>query len=412
MLKKILHYFIPQAYMYDAEELRRASLTVGAFLIIAYFNINYIVISNLIDYKGGIYSQAPLLLASVLCLFLYRQAIKPWIINVFYFFCCIISIGITIYYTRGYESFILPWIATTPIVALLVAGKRGGIFALIGSIISLTFFYYLYHHQIPIPEEDYNLEYKNVFSYTTHLGLVLILFAVALFFENAKNTALKTLDYRNEQLKLEKKRSDDLLLNILPSEIVAELKETGESKAKLFNNVSVLFTDFVHFTNICETMSPEDLVSELDVYFKEFDEIIERNGLEKIKTIGDAYLAVCGLPNEVDDHAYKTVQAGLDIVRFVEKQKAQGGKFDVRVGINSGPLIAGIVGVKKFAYDVWGDTVNTASRLESTSESGKVNISESTYQLVHHLFDCTFRGKVEAKSKGEIAMYFVEPKAK
>lgn len=409
MIKSILNYFIPEAYTHDAEVMRRASLTVGTFIIVAYFNINYVVISKLIDYQGGIYSQAPLFVASVICLFLYRASVKPWLVNTIFFISSIISIAITIYFTRGYESFILPWIATTPIVALLVAGKKGGYFALLGSIISLTFFYYLYSNKISIPTEDYNLAYKNVFSFSTHLGLVLILFAIALFFENAKNTALKTLDLKNEQLNIEKKRSDDLLLNILPSEIVSELKETGESKAKLFNNVSVLFTDFVQFTHICENLTPEELVAELDIYFKGFDEIIVRNGMEKIKTIGDAYLAVCGLPNEVDDHAFKAVQAGIDIARFVQQQKAKGGKFDVRVGINSGPLIAGIVGVKKFAYDVWGDTVNTASRLESTSETGKVNISESTHLLVHQHFKCTFRGKIEAKNKGEIAMYFVEP---
>jgi class 3 adenylate cyclase len=271
----------------------------------------------------------------------------------------------------------------------------------------MTFFYYLYMtgHHLP---EGYNLEYKNVFSFTTHIGLILILFAVALVFENAKTTALKNLDDKNLLLSKEKKRSDDLLLNILPSEIVAELKETGHSKAKLFNHVSVLFIDFANFTNISESMNPEELVAEIDLCFKAFDDIVESRGLEKIKTIGDAYLGVCGLPVEDDLHAIKTVQAAFDIMNFIKNRVNEGGKFEIRVGINSGPLVAGIVGVKKFAYDIWGDTVNTAERMQSSGEIGKINISGLTHELIKHQFACTHRGKIEAKHKGMIDMYFVD----
>jgi adenylate cyclase len=209
-------------------------------------------------------------------------------------------------------------------------------------------------------------------------------------------------------LEKEKEKSESLLRNILPSSIIEELKETGQSRAKLFNHVSVLFTDFVNFTTIAEQLGPEELVAEIDYCFKGFDEICERNGLEKIKTIGDAYLAVCGMPNEDEMHAYKVVQSGLEIIEFITKRKNSGGKFDIRIGINSGPLVAGIVGVKKFAYDIWGDTVNTAARLESNSEMGKINISEPTYQIIKDKYECTSRGKISAKNKGEIEMYFVE----
>ena len=148
-------------------------------------------------------------------------------------------------------------------------------------------------------------------------------------------------------------------------------------------------------------------MAEIDYCFKGFDEIIERHKLEKIKTIGDAYLAVCGMPNENDAHALHITRAAQDILKFMEYRKHSGGLFEIRVGINSGSVVAGIVGIKKYAYDIWGDTVNTAARMEQNSEIGKINISGSTYELIKNDFECTYRRKVKAKNKGEIDMYFV-----
>lgn len=202
----------------------------------------------------------------------------------------------------------------------------------------------------------------------------------------------------------EKKKSEMLLLNILPSEIAVELKQTGGSVAKQYNNVTVLFTDFVNFTGISEQLSPTELVAEVHKNFTAFDSIIDKHGLEKIKTIGDAYLAVCGLPNETPDHAYRVVCAAIDIQAYMNNSEQ---KFRTRIGIHSGPVVAGIVGVKKYAYDIWGDTVNTASRIESCSEPGKINISGATYELVKDNFSFEYRGKINAKHKGEIDMYFV-----
>lgn len=216
------------------------------------------------------------------------------------------------------------------------------------------------------------------------------------------------VEERTTDLKAEKKKSDDLLLNILPAEIAEELKNKGETAARHFDMVSVLFTDFVNFTGISSSLSPTELVKEIDICFKAFDGIIEKNGLEKIKTIGDAYLAVCGMPETDKNHAIKVVNAAIDIKNFVAERKKNGGKFEIRLGIHSGPLVAGIVGVKKFAYDIWGDTVNLASRMESNSESGKINISESTYQLIKDQFNFTPRGKIEVKNKGMIEMYYVD----
>lgn len=206
----------------------------------------------------------------------------------------------------------------------------------------------------------------------------------------------------------EKKKSDELLLNILPEEVASELKQNGYAEAKHFEEVSVLFTDFVGFTRISQTLSPKDLVAEIDSYFSEFDRIMVKHGIEKIKTIGDAYMAVCGLPAENHEHALKIIRAAKDIVAFVADRKSNGGLFDIRVGINTGSVVAGIIGIKKYAYDIWGDTVNTAARMESNSEAGRINISETTYELIKSEFNCTYRGEIEAKNKGLIKMYFVD----
>jgi class 3 adenylate cyclase len=214
----------------------------------------------------------------------------------------------------------------------------------------------------------------------------------------------------NALLEKEKSCSDNLLLNILPAEVAEELKEKGDAKAKQYDEVSVLFTDFVDFTGTAEHMSPQDLVKELHDCFTVFDAIIERNGLEKIKTIGDAYMAVCGLPNKDTNNAYKAVQAALEIRDYIENRNKQKRGFNIRIGVNSGPVVAGIVGVKKFAYDIWGDAVNTAARMEQHGTPGEVNISRSTYDLVKDHFRCTSRGKLAVKNKGEVEMFFVREK--
>lgn len=208
----------------------------------------------------------------------------------------------------------------------------------------------------------------------------------------------------------ERRKSEKLLLNILPEEVAQELKKKGSADANHFDEVTVLFTDFVSFTTIAEKMHPQELVDELDTCFKAFDGIITKYGIEKIKTIGDAYMAASGLPVADPQHAVKMVSAALEIVAFIKARKLQKGElaFDIRVGLHSGTVVAGIVGIKKFAYDIWGDAVNTAARMEQKSEPGKINISQTTYDLVKDRFVCTYRGEIEAKNKGKLKMYFVE----
>lgn len=240
--------------------------------------------------------------------------------------------------------------------------------------------------------------------------LLLICLGVALIlaFFAWRSYRRKRLD--NLIIAAEKKKSDELLLNILPVETAEELKQFGSAKARNFDMVTVMFTDFKGFTALSEKLSAEELVHEINESFVAFDNIIQKHGIEKIKTIGDAYMAAGGLPTPKSTHAIDVVSAALEIMEFTRELKKKKGDlgFEIRIGIHSGPVVAGIVGIRKFAYDIWGDTVNTASRMESSGEVGKVNISESTYELVKHQFKCISRGKISAKGKGEIEMFFVE----
>ncbi|MCB1144393.1 MAG: GAF domain-containing protein [Leptospiraceae bacterium] len=218
--------------------------------------------------------------------------------------------------------------------------------------------------------------------------------------------------YLYELTEEERLKSEKLLLNILPKDVAEELKEKGTSEPVLFEKVSVMFTDFKGFTQIAETLTPEELIKDLDACFVQFDKISERFNLEKLKTIGDSYMCAGGIPKKNHTHAIDCVLASLEIQDFMnlmKRLKEEKGfpYWELRLGIHTGPLIAGVIGEKKFAYDVWGDTVNTASRMESSGTPGKINISETTYNEVKEFFDCEFRGEVQAKNKGMVKMYYV-----
>ncbi len=214
----------------------------------------------------------------------------------------------------------------------------------------------------------------------------------------------------HEQSEQARKKSDELLLNILPAEVAEELKTNGSSSARQFDNVTVMFTDFVNFTTAGETMGPYELIRELDICFKAFDEIIVKHNIEKIKTIGDAYLAVSGLPIPGAHHATQMISAAMEIAEFMRLRRIDKREqtFDLRIGVHSGVVIAGIVGIKKFAYDIWGDAVNTAARMEQSGVPGRINISQATFDLVCDTFQCTYRGEISAKNKGNLKMYLVD----
>jgi ligand-binding sensor domain-containing protein/class 3 adenylate cyclase len=260
--------------------------------------------------------------------------------------------------------------------------------------------------------------YRAWWAYLSYVVLVVgLIFFYIRWRERASRARQKELEIKVEEgtmvIRKQKDEVENLLLNILPAEVAEELKVKGSAEAQQFDEVTVLFTDFKGFTQLSEKMSPKELVFVINEYFSAFDHIMVKYGVEKIKTIGDAYMAVGGLPITTSTHATDVISAAIEIQQFMAEQKsrkeAQGELFfDIRIGIHTGPVVAGIVGVKKFAYDIWGDTVNTASRMESNGEVGKINISQTTYTLVKDKFNCVERGKIQVKGKGEVDMYFVD----
>ena len=264
-------------------------------------------------------------------------------------------------------------------------------------------------------EEEKSLSEAKARNYAFLTGLGVFLFIGFMLYRNNRQQqkANKVLVKKNEIIAESKKRSDELLLNILPIEVAEELKLTGHCQAKTFSMVTIMFADFKDFTSVSEKVSAELLVDEINYCFSAFDLILPKYKVEKIKTVGDAYICVGGMPTLNFTHAPDVISAALEIRNFMlerKKEKETRGEipFELRIGIHTGPVVAGIVGVKKYAYDIWGDTVNLAARMESSGEAGKINISGVTYTLVKDKFNCTYRGKIVAKNKGEVDMYFVE----
>ena len=283
------------------------------------------------------------------------------------------------------------------------------------------------------------LEYTNIMDYQKKHHWIFYV-GVAVFFMysssmmhfsiqevmNQKKKLLDSLESEKQQSEIEKGialiaqketenekiKSESLLLNILPEEIVDELKNSGNSKPVFYSSATVLFTDFQGFTEMAETLEPSKLISELDYCFSKFDSLMEKYNLEKLKTIGDSYMCVGGIPKQNKTHAIDSVLAALGMQKIMNdwrNMKIQNSEkfWTIRIGIHSGPLIAGVIGQKKFAYDVWGDTVNLASRMESSGLAEKINISGDTYHFVKDFFECEYRGKIAAKNKGHVDMYLV-----
>ncbi len=254
---------------------------------------------------------------------------------------------------------------------------------------------------------------RYLFLLVAAAALIVLILAATFFFRlRAKQRTARQLAEKNRQIEQERQRSDELLLNILPAPIATELKEKGKATARRYEQATILFADFRNFTKVAERLSPEQLVAEIDYIFKGFDYIIgQYDDIEKIKTIGDAYMCASGLDDR-KRFPLNIVKAALEMQEFLaelaEQRRAKGLPwFEARIGLHTGPVVAGVVGVRKFAYDIWGDTVNIAARMESASEPGKVNISETTYRLVKYSFECIYRGKVEVKNKGQLDMYYV-----
>jgi class 3 adenylate cyclase len=302
----------------------------------------------------------------------------------------------------------MPYIATTPLAALLLTDRRWTAVWTLASVGTAVFFTAMAIRQYPLPK-GIPADWVTYYHGNGLIWLVLLCLFLCLVFKG-------DLTRTNKKLEAERQKSDDLLRNILPEETMQELKATGKTSARSYAQVTVLFADFKDFTIFSEELDAETLVQSIDEYFEAFDRIVARHDVEKIKTVGDAYICASGLPEANDDNACIIVSVGLEMLRAVheigERRRDLGlHAFEVRIGIHSGPLVAGVVGIKKFAYDIWGDTVNTAARMQQSGEPDRVNISGATYDLVKADYKCTHRGKIDAKHKGAVDMYFVEKEA-
>lgn len=256
--------------------------------------------------------------------------------------------------------------------------------------------------------QDLELKRQKIAKNALIGGLALAFIIAVIIYRNYRNK-IKT----NKILDSQKAEIEKLLLNILPADVAQELQKNGFATARYYEKASVLFTDIKGFSRLADELSPQEVVTELNECFLAFDEIIGKYNLEKIKTIGDSYMCAGGIPTADDNHIINIIKASIEIQQFIKQRNANRvamnlPPWDIRIGINTGPIVAGVVGKKKYAYDIWGGTVNVASRMESNGEAGRVNISAATYNYIKHKYACTHRGKIFAKNIGEIDMYFID----
>ena len=264
--------------------------------------------------------------------------------------------------------------------------------------------YELDKKEIQLQLKNTELKKQKLFIYFILGGMLLFIAFLIQVFIN-----LKRKKKLNNELSLEKTKTDQLLLNIIPEKFLPELKETGKIIPQTYDNVTIFFSDIVNFTSIFAQLPPEDLIDELNEIFTYFDGIMDRHNCERIKTVGDAYMAVCGIPVRNTDHAENMMAAAIEVRNYLnERNKTAKNKLSVRMGINSGTVVGGMVGIKKYVFDIFGDTVNTASKMEHYSESMKINVTEGTYHRLKSKYRFIERTPIEVKGKGMLKMYFLE----
>lgn len=326
------------------------------------------------------------------------------------FLNAIIGLSFVIFFGKYLAADLLFCVGIVYSIAMFNKWSRIG-FGVILNVLLYIVSMYIYENYIPYFKDE--IIQSTVFYYPNTALFLITLFGLVYLLKRENQDYEKNLRKINNELHTSNRKNEELIYNILPHEIAEELREKGEVEPRIYKNVTVMFTDFFEFTKTAEKLTAIQLVRDLDEYFTVFDRIIEKYELEKLKTIGDAYMCVSGIPQEREDHAIRMIKAAIDIRDAVElmfEERSAKGKdaWHIRIGIHSGSAVAGIIGESKFSFDIWGDNVNTAARMESSSEPGKINISETTYQIIQKQVECTFRGKVEAKNKGEMNMYFVE----
>ncbi len=415
-LGKIYEFAIPALPADDVDLLRKHKLFINTCLFTAIFGAAYGVLSYAIGFYTGIWTMALSVVFFVLCIILLRYVnikVLGFILSLY-----IIWVNaILVYYSGGlFTSPVSPWITLTPPIVLLLTNRKIAYMVLGLSLAYILAYFVIIERGYEFPFTYDAEKYQLPFLALALAGLAAIFFFIANTFESLKQQALDSLVEKQHELELEQKRSEKLLLNIFPKDIAEELKNTGKSDARLHENVTVLFADIKNFTIVSEGLSPQVLVQLLDSYFQRIDRIIKKHGLEKIKTIGDAYLAASGVPYTNKATVENVIDAAIEIQKstatYKAEQKAKGEPFfDFRIGINTGTVVAGVVGEQKYAYDIWGDAVNIAARIEENSEPGRINVSQSTFELIKDIFICEARGKIPAKNKGEIEMFWVNERS-
>jgi len=416
ILKSILDFFIPEVHSSDEWTYRKYRVFVGVCVTSALYAIIYAPLVIMEEYKGPLFVIFSFAALNFVLPFLVKQGFSLKILANIYIAALAIAETRIMYFSGGvYHTATDPQIlALLAMMALLFLGFRFAVLWFFVGLGIIVTFGVLQSRGVEFPI-DINPKYLLFQTVAASAGHLLLIFMVINIFEGQKNAAFKSLSEKNKIIEEEKKRSDDLLLNILPAEVMEELKATGKTHAKNYDLVTVLFADFADFTGITEEMPPEDLVSSIDAYFKMIDNIVTDYKVEKIKTVGDAYICAAGLGVGSNNNPVLMVEVAMEILaattRINEERTAENKTvFEMRIGVHSGPLVAGVVGIKKFAYDIWGDTVNTAARMQQHGDPGKINISGTTRELVKHRFNCEHRGRIDAKHKGLIDMYYVGSK--
>ncbi len=410
IVTKLVHYFIPENQKQDIIAFTNAKLR--AQIILVTFGLYFIYCFNLYMYTEV---KTVLILAALISIgisaILFKKGYPINIVTHVYMVGNAINIFGECFYSGGFTF--TPALLLIPAGTMLLGSLR---IAKIWLVITLLFVVLLYilslnHYEFPIVYKD---EYKYYLQFTNNLGILIAGFAIMWIFQKQKSDAVEVVDKLNKEIEIEKYKSDKLLLNILPSEVADELKLLGKATPRYHEQAIVMFTDIKSFTEIAEKMSPEELVSELDTCFTAFDNIIEKYDLEKIKTIGDAYMCVSGVPDSTRGSAKNMVFACFEILDFIKAHRfknknAQSDIFEIRLGIHAGSVVSGVVGQVKFAFDIWGDTVNIAARMESGAEVGKINISRAMYELIKNDFECELRGTFEVKNRGSLEMFTIKP---
>lgn len=409
-----LRSFIPNHSMHNEWEYRKHKLLVSVCFVNALYSLFFLPTSIMEQYWGAVFIIVPNIIVNFALPFLLRKNLPLAIVANAYIFTLGISLSAIMSISGGvYHTATDPQLMVLmPVMALLFLNFRWAVFWFVMAIVTVAVFGVLQLYGVDF-SIDMNYKYIQLQNLLAVIGHIVLLAMVINIFEKQKNHAMTTLEQKNKIIQEEKQRSEELLLNILPADVMLELKKTGRTTARNYDLATVMFVDFKDFTLISNNLTPEELVTAIDHYFETFDNIISNHDIEKIKTVGDAYLCAGGLPIPNTKNPVEMVDVAFKFVHAVEELKKERTvenkiSFDIRVGIHSGPLIAGVVGIKKFAYDIWGDAVNTAARMQQNGCEGKINVSGTTYELIKHRFHCTHRGRIEAKNKGLVDMYFVE----